>query len=131
MTKARNEASPSKTALVVGSVLTALAAWNFYRGRAVAWILAGLGVALLLTGLFLPPVARRFHALWMRVAAVLGFVNTRIILCLMYYGVMTPFGLILRAAGRDPLERRRKRRDGYWKPRKLTRQTKQGFEQSF
>ena len=121
-----------KTALIVAGVLLLIAAWQYYRGRMTATaVLGGIGVALMLTGLLLPPVARRFHTLWMRFAVLLGWVNSRILLGLMFYGVFTPYRLVGRLVGRDPLTRRGARRDTYWLPRKVTRQTPEQFERTF
>jgi uncharacterized membrane protein YqaE (UPF0057 family) len=130
--KVNEDAQARKTALLVATVLAALAAWNLYRGRmAVVAVLGGLSVTLLLIGLLLPPVARLFHRGWMGLALVLGYVNSRILLFLMFYGLITPYGLISRLVGRDTLNRRGKRKESYWMARAKTRQTKQGFERLF
>lgn len=124
-----------KTALVVACVLLALAAWNLYRGRATyVAALGGTGCALLLVASPLLPAvfARRFHVVWMTAAALLGAINSRVLLSLMFYLVFTPYGFISRLAGRDPLNRRAAaKRESYWTPRKKTRQTKEGFERLF
>lgn len=123
-----------KTALVVACVLLALAAWNLYRGRTTyVAVLGGIGCALLLVASPLVPaaVARRFHVFWMGAAALLGAINSRILLSLMFYLVFTPYGFISRLVGRDPLNRRTAKRESYWTPRKKTRQTKEGFERLF
>ena len=126
------DAQARKTALVVAAVLFLFAAWNFYRGRmTVVAVLCGVGVALVLTGLLVPALARRFHVFWMKVAAVLGYVNSRVLLTLMYYGVFAPYGLVSHLAGRDPLRRRGAKRESYWTERKTTRQTKEQFERLF
>jgi hypothetical protein len=126
------EAQARKTAFIVGGVLLLLAVWNFYRGRMTAlYVLCGIGCALFLIGLLLPPVARRFHILWMRLAVLLGYINSRILLSLMFYGVFTPYGLVMRMFGRDPLRRRGARQETYWIPRKATRQSKEQFERLF
>ena len=126
------DAQARKTALVVAAVLLLIAAWNLYRGRmTVVAVTGGVGVALVLTGLLVPPLARRFHVFWMKVAAVLGYVNSRVLLTLMYYGVFTPYALVSRLARRDPLRRRGAKRESYWTERKATRQTKEQFERLF
>lgn len=129
---AAQDAQARRSALVVGGVLLAIAAWNLYRGRTtVVALLGSLGVALMLAGLLLPPVARAFHVFWMRLAAVLGYVNSRILLSLMYYLVFTPYGLVSRLVGRDPLRRRSRKQETYWTQRKRTRQAREGFERLF
>ena len=120
------------TALIVSGVLLSIAAWNYYRGRiSVVAILALAGVSLLLIGFFLPPLARRFHVGWMTVASVLGYVNSRILLFLLFYLLFTPYSLISRLFGRDPLNRRATTKETYWIPRKSSRQSREQFERSF
>jgi hypothetical protein len=41
----------------------------------------------------------------MALGAVLGWVNTRVILGLIFFGLITPMGLAFRLAGRDPMQR--------------------------
>ena len=50
---------------------------------------------------------------------------------LMYYLVITPYGFVMRLAGRDPLRRRAKRQESYWIKRKTTRQAREQFERLF
>ena len=110
----------------------ALAAWNLYRGReTLALALGGPGGLLVLVALVSASASRVFFWLWMRLAAVLGYINSRILLSAMLYLVITPYGLIMRAFGRDPLERRGRAKDSYWVPRTKTRQEKHGFERLF
>ncbi len=125
-------AEARKTALVVAAVLASVAAWNLYRGRlTVVYVTGAVALALVAAGLFVPAVSVRFHNAWMRLAAVLGYVNSRVLLGLMYYGVFTPYGLVSRLAGRDPLGRRKPGGESYWTPRKRTRQEREGFERLF
>ena len=55
---------------------------------------------------------------WSLLAAALGWVNTRILLAVVFFVVLAPTALVLRALGKDPLERRRDRgRATYWRTR--------------
>lgn len=126
------QAQARKSALLVAAVLALFGAWNFYRGRmTVVAILVGISLALLITGLFVPPLARLFHRSWMRLALILGYINSRILLFLMFYGMLTPYGIISRLVGRDVLNRRSRGRESYWIERPKTRQAKEGFERLF
>jgi len=51
----------------------------------------------------------------MRLAHVLGWVNSRVLLTALFFLVLTPMGLVLRLAGRDPLRLRRREGSG-WSP---------------
>jgi hypothetical protein len=120
-----------KTALVVAVVLLLICVWSIYRGRMiVAGVLGSVAALLTLSGLFVPVVARGFHRFWMGVASVLGYVNSRILLSLLYYGLFTSYGLISRLV-RDPLRRRGDVEESYWIKRPYTRQTKEQFERLF
>ncbi len=96
--KGRNKPAVSdsqarKTALVVAAVLFAIALWNVYRGRMTqVAVFAGIAGVLVLIGLFVPVAARAFHRFWMGIAAVLGYVNSRILLSLLYYGLFHTCG---------------------------------------
>ena len=121
-----------KTAIVVAVVLFLISAWNVYRRRTpMAAALGGIGALLTVIGLFVPVAARGFHHFWMGVAGILGYVNSRILLTALYYGVFTPYGLISRLIGRDVLRRRGPRGQTYWVKRKTTKQTKEQFERLF
>ncbi|MFL6334188.1 MAG: SxtJ family membrane protein [Pyrinomonadaceae bacterium] len=125
-------AQARKSALLVAAVLLAIAAWNVYRGRPTIVIVFGsLGAALLVAGLLVPPAARAFHTAWMHLAEGLAYVNSRVLLTLMYYVGVTPYGLVSRLAGRDPLRRRAPRGESYWVERKRTRQERARFERLF
>jgi hypothetical protein len=127
-----SDAQARKTALVVAAVLLAIAAWNLHRGRVTVVIIFGsIGVALVVVGLLIPAAARGFHNVWMRFSVALGHVNSRVLLTLMYYLAITPYGFISRLAGRDPLRRRGARRETYWVERKRTRQAREQFERLF
>jgi hypothetical protein len=121
-----------KTALVVATVFFLVAAWNIYRGRTtVVAIFGGAALLLVVIGYLVPVAARGFHRVWMGIAHVLGYVNSRILLSFLYYVVFTPYGLISRLMRRDPLTRRGPDQESYWIKREYTRQTKEQFERLF
>lgn len=121
-----------KTALVVAAVLAAIALWNLYRGRMVqVTIFASIAVLLAATGFLVPAAARAFHRFWMGLAGILGYINSRILLSLLYYMVFTPVGLVRRLMGRDPMQRRSPAKSTYWVTRDYTRQSKRQFERLF
>jgi Saxitoxin biosynthesis operon protein SxtJ len=103
--------------LLVGGVFAALGGWWFYRGKSgvLSVVLVGLGGLLMLLG-WLMPVALVFpNRAWMGLAAVLSFITTRIILAIIFFGLVTPIGIIKRLSGWDPLRRRANSSNSYWR----------------
>ena len=132
MTETVDRATARKTSLIVAAVLSAFAAWQLYRGRPnAATVLAAIGVVLAFCGVFVSPAAVAFHRGWMALAAVLGYVNSRILLGIVYYGMMAPIGAVVRLTGHDPLDRRHGRRASYWTRRPQSRQSREQFERAF
>jgi len=52
-----------------------------------------------------PRSLRQVYRLWMTVGEMLGWLNTRIILGILFYGMFTPLGLIMRMRNKDPMRR--------------------------
>ena len=121
-----------RTALSVGSVLLALAVWSAYRHHPIRTeSLGSAGGVLLLLGSFFPRYSVAFHNAWMKLAAALGYVNSRVLLAFLFYGIFTPLGLMLKLSAWDPLNRRRKKTSSFWVPRVTTRQSRDQFERLF
>jgi len=77
-----------------------------YKGRSLGYACFGAGVLFVVLGKWAPRLLRPLHKAWMALAIVLGFFTSRIILCILYYCVLTPIGVIMRLLGKDPLDRR-------------------------
>lgn len=67
------------------------------------WILAGIFWA---WAILAPGTLDPVYHLWMRFGLVMGFINTRIILGLVFYGLVWPMGLVMGLIGYDPLHRK-------------------------
>jgi len=77
--------------------------WLFERPWPVwPWVGAGVFAG---TGLATPGVLRPFYYVWMKLGHVLGWINTRIILGLVFFILFAPIALLLRLFGKDPLQR--------------------------
>jgi multisubunit Na+/H+ antiporter MnhG subunit len=97
---------PRRFGLTVGGIFLLLAAISLWRGHEIPpRVLGTLGVLLVVPGLLFPRVLGPVERVWMRFAEVLAFVNTRLILGLVFYVVLTPIGAVMRLF-RDPLDRR-------------------------
>ncbi len=92
--------------LIVGGIFGVIGLWPLvFRNEAPrlwALILAG---ALLGLGMAIPQSLKHIHFAWMKVGHVLGTINTKIILGIIYYGLVTPMGFAMRLAGKDSMHR--------------------------
>ena len=119
--------------LLVGGVFLALGGWWSYRGRypIVSLGLLGLGASLMLLGALYPKSLVVPNRLWMGMAEAMGFVTTRVILGLVFFLLVTPLGLVRRLSGGDPLGRRAKRTESYWKPYTERRKSPKHYEKMY
>ena len=81
-----------------------------------AFAIAFMGIAAFFAvmAMLAPPVLAPIHRRWMKLAEVLGWINTRLILIVVYYLLVTPIGVLMRLFGRSPLAIDRKA-GTYWK----------------
>jgi hypothetical protein len=62
-----------------------------------------------------PGLLKPIYIFWMRLAFVLSWINTRLILSIIFYLIFTPVGLGMRLFGVDLLDRKiEKNKDSYW-----------------
>lgn len=95
-----------------------LAIW-LATGRFEPWPLwiGGIGAALGVICWAAPQIARPIYVVWFAVGGVMGLIVSTILLTAVFYLVITPTGIILRAIGRDPLARRfDPQASTYWDP---------------
>jgi Saxitoxin biosynthesis operon protein SxtJ len=118
--------------LIVGGLFAGvfglLLPWLHHRGFPLwPWIAA---VALAGSALVRPTLLGPVFIAWTKVGHVLGWVNTRVILTLIFFTVLTPMGALMRLLGYEPMARGADpTRDSYRVPsRQITRKE---FERPF
>lgn len=103
--------------LTVGLAFLALAAVLLWRERTrTAMVLGALGALLLLGGLLVPTLMGPVERAWMALALAISKVTTPVMMSIVYFVVMMPIGLLMRALGRTPL-RRPAASGSFWIPR--------------
>ncbi len=121
-----------KFGILIAAIAGAAGAYLAWRGRngyAVMWEIAGV---FLVTGVLLPIVLRPVYRIWMRFAALLGWVNTRVLLTLFYLLILTPVGAAMRLFKKDVLGRQLNREAAsYWVRRDPKAADKQSYEHLF
>ena len=120
--------------LLVGIVLVAVGCWQLYRQtypivRIVLW---SIGSFLFAGGLLWPQILKPFYVSWMLLAHMLSWVNTRIILGVIFYLIFTPIALVMRIVQRDGLQKKiNKSASSYWTQRTAPKNIKEHFERQF
>jgi hypothetical protein len=90
--------------LLVGAVFTVIGLWPLvFRDEPLRLWAVGIGGLLIVFGGILPPVLRPVHKGWMWIGHILGWINTRILLGIVFYALVTPIGLVFRLMGKDTM----------------------------
>jgi hypothetical protein len=115
--------------------------WVFFTG--VAWYVrhktgssaAAAGIlaaatAVGVVGLSVPRWVRPVYIVWMLAAFPIGWVMSHVLMGAIFYLVVTPIGLVMRACGRDPMQRKFDREaTSYWICRAKDDKTERYFRQ--
>jgi hypothetical protein len=85
-----------------------IAAWMYLRHGTGPWptTLAALAVGLGIPGLAFPMLLKPVYVGWMAAAFPIGWTVSHVLLGVIFYGIVTPIGLLLRLLGRDPMNRK-------------------------
>lgn len=97
-----------KFGLLTGAIMAVLFGllfpWLFSKSLPLwPWIVAAVLSA---WALIAPASLKPIYRGWMAIGAVLGWINTRIILGVMFFVMFFPAGLLMKIAGKDPMRRK-------------------------
>jgi len=102
----------------VGGILLAIAAIGTLLGgmpKMFALSLAGIGAPLVILGAVLPSLLQPLNFVWMKLGLLLGIIVTPILMFVIFILMFTPYGLVMRARGYDPLRLRKDDAEAsYW-----------------
>ena len=105
--------------VVFAVVFLVLASWPLLHGGPPRWWACFVGAAFALVALAKPALLTAPNRLWSKFGILLGHVISPVALGIFFYAVLTPVGVAMRLAGKDPL---RLSRDpgtaSYWLPRR-------------
>jgi hypothetical protein len=90
--------------LLVGGVFSVIGVWPIlFRAEPMRLWAVGAGTLLIVLGAVLPAVLAPIYKAWMWVGHVLGWINTRILLGIVFYGLVTPTGILFRLMGKPSM----------------------------
>ena len=106
MTQQANTKELRTFGLMVGGIFSIIGLWPvLFRSESPRIWAISIGGVLVGLGLALPSSLKYVHRVWMKIGEVLGYVNTRILLGVIFFGLITPMGVIMRLAGKDSMHR--------------------------
>jgi len=102
--------------------------------RAEAWVIATVCwvIAVISAAVFhcVPSIKRPMYTAWMAAMYPIGWVISHVLLALVYFGWVTPVGLLMRLCGYDPMRRRLHRGTAsHWVRRKPIKNVNRYFRQ--
>lgn len=115
--------------LVVFGCLSLWQGW--VRGNlALSALFAAAALSLGVLGLVRPQAVRWIYVGWMMAAFPIGWTISKLLLMLVFFGVLTPLAIVFRLAGRDALLRRRQQCESYWVEKRSPASVRSYFRQS-
>jgi len=105
--------------LVFAMVFLLIAAWPLMHGAVPRWWAGAAAVIFAAIALTKPNLLTGLNRLWIKLGVLLGKLVSPIALGILFYGVLTPIGAVMRLSGKDPLRLKRDASAGsYWIQRK-------------
>lgn len=92
--------------VVFAVVFAIIALFPLLFGGALRWWSAGVAMVFLALAFVAPAALAPLNRAWMRFGLLLHKIVSPIVLGFMFYMVVTPIGLLMRATGKDPLRLR-------------------------
>jgi multisubunit Na+/H+ antiporter MnhG subunit len=92
----------------------------------------GSGIVLFALSHIAYPIMKPLHIGWMTFAFALGWVNTRLLLGIFFFLILTPIGMVMRLLGKDFLDEKIDRSaKSYWARRESVPGNPQNYERLF
>tara|TARA_Y100001978_G_C23664533_1_gene420491 strand:- start:59 stop:451 length:393 start_codon:yes stop_codon:yes gene_type:complete len=108
--------------LLIGFIVPKLLDHNFR-----IWTLY-VGIPLIIMGIFSPSKLKKPYYLWINLGNTLGFINSHIIIGIIFYLILLPISILLKLKGYDPLRKKRNNLPSY---RELRENKKINLEKLF
>ena len=91
--------------LLVGGIFSVIGVWPMLlRGEQLRLWAVVAGSLLIIFGSLVPTWLAPIYRGWMWVGHMLGWINTRILLGLIFYGLITPIGIVFRLLGKNTMK---------------------------
>lgn len=99
-----NKIELRKFSFISSLLLLFIAFYLFYIENELYQIFLIIGLFAMIVGLLFPLLIKPFYFIWMTIGIIIGWVMTQVILCAIFYAIISPIGLFLKLFGRSPLD---------------------------
>ena len=121
-----------KFGLIMGLFFSIVAAALFIKHRQSTLPAAIVSLVFFLIVISMPSLLKYFYIVWMKLTFILSWFNTRLLLCVIFYLVLSPIGMIMRIFRVDFLERRfNPSLASYWKARGKKQSLPEDYSKQF
>lgn len=121
-----------KSGITVGVVLLIIAVIVYFTAERINYYLAVPALILIITGLVYPKALKPFNKGWMIFAITLGIINSRLLLSIIFFLVITPTRFAAMLFGKKFLSLELdKNKDSYWEKREKRTIEKIDLERQF
>jgi len=122
-----------KFGLTIGISFLTLGGVLFLFNKGVFPYFIALGAVFVLIGLTIPEILKPIQKVWVAFSLVFGWLTTKVILSIIFYGVVTPIGIISKIFGKHFLDLKiDKLKNTYWSYRDVPKASpKEYYEKQF
>ena len=92
------------TGIIVGLLFGLLLPWIFdFNYPLWPWVITAVLIGL---AIIFPVALQPVYIIWMKFGLMMNWINTRLILGILFYLMFLPIGLVMRLFGKDPMQRK-------------------------
>lgn len=101
--------------VVMGTVSAIIGGILYVKGSGRYSAPFAVSVFMLSSAVLVPKILKPLHKAWMSLSIVIGYVMTRVLLCALFFLLLTPLGLLARLANKEFLKKTfREPCESYW-----------------
>ena len=104
--------------IVFFAVFLIIALWPLLKGESLRFWSVAVSLIFLILGLINSKILTPLNKMWMKFGLLLGNIVSPIVMGIIFFGVVTPTGLLMKLFGKDILELKKNKKNTYWKKKK-------------
>jgi len=121
-----------KFGITMGMAFFIISLFILFKHRQVILTTYIISAIFFIAAFVMPVLLRPVYIFWMKLAFLLSWINTRLILIILFYLIFTPMGIGMRLFGVDLLDRRiEKDKKSYWREKISKKFNPKDYERQF